>query len=98
MVTPSWDEPFGLVAAEALACGTPVAAYARGALPEILDHAPACWSRPGDVDALAAAIRGRPRRWTGAPYAAAPCGTARSARMVDGYEAIYLEAAGVGAA
>ena len=31
-----WDEPFGLVMAEALACGTPVIGYARGALPEIV--------------------------------------------------------------
>jgi glycosyltransferase involved in cell wall biosynthesis len=34
--TPCWDEPFGLVVAEALASGTPVAGFERGALPEIL--------------------------------------------------------------
>ena len=33
-----WPEPFGLVAIEALACGTPVVAYARGSVPEILRH------------------------------------------------------------
>jgi glycosyltransferase involved in cell wall biosynthesis len=33
-----WDEPFGIVMAEALACGTPVIGAARGALPEIVDH------------------------------------------------------------
>lgn len=33
-----WPEPFGLVMAEALACGTPVLAYPRGAAPEIVDH------------------------------------------------------------
>jgi glycosyltransferase involved in cell wall biosynthesis len=32
-----WEEPFGLVAIEAMACGTPVIAYARGALPEIIE-------------------------------------------------------------
>ena len=33
-----WDEPFGIVMAEAIACGTPVIGFARGALPEIVDH------------------------------------------------------------
>lgn len=33
-----WEEPFGLVAVEALACGTPVVALRRGALPEIIRH------------------------------------------------------------
>ncbi|HEX7942688.1 MAG TPA: glycosyltransferase, partial [Gemmatimonadaceae bacterium] len=31
-------EPFGLVLTEAMACGTPVAALNRGAVPEIVDH------------------------------------------------------------
>lgn len=31
-----WDEPFGLVMVEALACGTPVIAFRRGAAPEIV--------------------------------------------------------------
>lgn len=33
-----WDEPFGMAPIEALACGTPVVAMARGALPEIIEH------------------------------------------------------------
>jgi glycosyltransferase involved in cell wall biosynthesis len=33
-----WPEPFGLVQIEALACGTPVLAMNRGAVPELLRH------------------------------------------------------------
>ena len=33
-----WEEPFGLVMIEALACGTPVIAYRHGSVPEIIDH------------------------------------------------------------
>lgn len=32
-----WPEPFGLVLIEALACGTPVLAYRRGSIPEVID-------------------------------------------------------------
>jgi len=34
----SWEEPFGLVVAEALAAGTPVVATPRGSLPELVEH------------------------------------------------------------
>src|SRR4051812_29610060 len=33
-----WPEPFGLVMAEALACGTPVVARRRGSVPEVVRH------------------------------------------------------------
>jgi glycosyltransferase involved in cell wall biosynthesis len=31
-----WEEPFGLVMIEAMACGTPVVVYRRGAVPEVV--------------------------------------------------------------
>jgi glycosyltransferase involved in cell wall biosynthesis len=33
-----WPEPFGVVMIEAMACGTPVIAFNRGSVPEIVDH------------------------------------------------------------
>lgn len=34
----SFDEPFGLSVAEAMFCGTPVIAFSRGSMPELIDH------------------------------------------------------------
>jgi glycosyltransferase involved in cell wall biosynthesis len=56
VVTPLWDEPYGLVVAESLACGTPVAAFARGGVPEILTTASGALAPGGDVAALAALL------------------------------------------
>ena len=33
-----WEEPFGLVMIESMACGTPVIATRRGAVPEVIEH------------------------------------------------------------
>jgi glycosyltransferase involved in cell wall biosynthesis len=38
LVPIDWPEPFGLVMIEAMACGTPVIAFNRGSVPEIVDH------------------------------------------------------------
>jgi glycosyltransferase involved in cell wall biosynthesis len=56
LVTPMWDEPYGLVVAEALSCGTPVVAFARGGIPEIVDADCGRLVAPGDASAMAAAI------------------------------------------
>lgn len=56
VVTPMWAEPFGFVVAEALACGTPVAGFANGAVPELVTEQVGCLAPAGDVDALARAI------------------------------------------
>ncbi|HYC85486.1 MAG TPA: glycosyltransferase family 4 protein [Chryseosolibacter sp.] len=34
----NWSEPFGLVLIEAMACGTPVVAFNRGSVPEMIEH------------------------------------------------------------
>ena len=36
----TWEEPFGLVIIEAMACGTPVLALPRGGIPEVLEGFP----------------------------------------------------------
>ena len=56
-VSPSLYEGFGLPAAEAMACGTPVLATTAGAFPEIIeDGTSGVLVPPGDVPALASAI------------------------------------------
>jgi len=53
-----WDEPFGMVGAEAQMAGCPVAGYARGGLVEIVEAGVSGFlSEPGDVKALAEAAR-----------------------------------------
>src|SRR4029078_7454920 len=38
LVPIEWEEPFGLTMVEALACGTPIVAFRRGSVPELLQH------------------------------------------------------------
>ena len=55
VVTPLWAEPFGLVAAEALSCGTPVCAFDNGALAEVVGDC-GIVVPPDDIAALAGAM------------------------------------------
>ncbi|GAA4680202.1 glycosyltransferase [Frondihabitans cladoniiphilus] len=56
LVTPVWEEPFGLVIAEALATGTPVAAFDTGGVAEVAGSSTgARLVAMGDVEALARA-------------------------------------------
>ena len=53
-----WEEPFGLVAAEAQMSGCPVAAYRRGAMPEVIEEGVGGYlATPDDVRDLANAIK-----------------------------------------
>lgn len=98
VVTPQWDEPFGLVAAEAMACGTPVAAYDKGALGEIVDPDSGALARAGDLDGLAFAIR-RASNLNRNTVRHRACSLFSQERMVESYERVYREMVGlVGAA
>jgi glycosyltransferase involved in cell wall biosynthesis len=55
LLLPSWDEGFGLPALEAMACGVPVIASNRGALPEVVDAAGIILDA-GDVEGWTLAI------------------------------------------
>lgn len=88
LVTPCWDEPYGLVAAEALACGTPVLGFDRGGLPEVVTEGCGRLVAPDDVDAAAGAlpeVLGLDRR-AARKRAVEACSVDR---MVDGYLELY---------
>lgn len=52
-----WEEPFGMVAAEAQACGTPVVAFRRGALGEVIvDGVTGFLVEPDDIKRAAEAV------------------------------------------
>jgi glycosyltransferase involved in cell wall biosynthesis len=48
-----WEEPFGIVMVEALACGTPVIATRRASTPEVIEHGRTGWLCDPTVEALA---------------------------------------------
>jgi len=88
LVTPAWEEPYGLVVTEALACGTPVVGFARGALPEILDATCGVLVPPDDIDALADAVH-RARRIERVACRRHAERHGSLERMTDRYEDLY---------
>lgn len=53
-----WEEPFGLVMIEAMACGTPVVAFGNGAIPEVvMDGETGYVIRHEDTDSMVSAIK-----------------------------------------
>src|SRR5262249_313785 len=53
----AWPEPFGLVLIEAMACGTPVIAFNRGSVPEIVEDGLTGFIVEGKEKAVAASDR-----------------------------------------
>lgn len=88
-----WDEPFGMVALESLGCGTPVVAYRRGGLVDVIvDGRSGCLVEPGDEGALAGAVA------TASSLSRAACRSDAArhdlARMLDAHETLYRRIAG----
>ena len=83
----SFDEPFGLSVAESLLCGTPVVAYRRGSMPELIDHGVTGWLCHDVPSALASLA------FLGTCDRAQIARTARERfsveKMVDGYVRVY---------
>ena len=82
-----WDEPFGMVVIEAMAAGTPVLAYSRGSMPELIKHGETGFlvEREDEMVEMTRRIgtmdRGRCRDWVEQHFSVA--------QMVDGYERLY---------
>jgi glycosyltransferase involved in cell wall biosynthesis len=83
----SWPEPFGLVAIESLACGTPVLAHRVGALPEIVRNGVDGFF--GDDVGQLALVVDRVAGLDRAAIRASVLERFSAERMADGYEAIY---------
>jgi glycosyltransferase involved in cell wall biosynthesis len=88
-----WEEPFGLVMVEALACGTPVVAFAEGAACEIVRHGVNGFL-VDDEEQMAAALRDLPGI---SPEACRDSVASRYAvdTVVAGYESVYARAVSV---
>jgi glycosyltransferase involved in cell wall biosynthesis len=83
----NFDEPFGFSVVEAMACGTPVIASARGSMPEIVREGESGFL-VGSVDEAVAAVR-KVERVDRAAVRASVEGQFDVNRMVDDYLALY---------
>jgi glycosyltransferase involved in cell wall biosynthesis len=82
-----WPEPFGLVMAESLACGTPVVARRRGSVPEVVTDG--VTGLIGETDEELAELCRRVDRIDRATCRADALRRFSPAAMTDGYEAVY---------
>ena len=57
LATIDWPEPFGLVMIEAMACGTPVVAFNRGSVPEVVEDGLTGFIVEDDLGAIGAVQR-----------------------------------------
>ncbi len=83
----SWDEPFGLVPVEAMACGTPVLTVGRGAMPELVQPGVTGWLSD-TPDGLAEFI-GKASELDRAQIRQHVLDNFTVERMIDGYEQAY---------
>lgn len=91
-----WNEPFGMTAAEAQACGTPVVGFRRGALDEVVvDQVTGFLVSPDDLDAAANAVTRAPAlsRWACREHAESHLDLELS---LDAHEQLYERVANVG--
>jgi glycosyltransferase involved in cell wall biosynthesis len=84
-----WPEPFGLVMAEALACGTPVVARRRGSVPEVVTHG--VTGLIGETDEELAQLCGLVHTLDRRACRAEAEARFTPAQMARGYEAIYRQ-------
>jgi glycosyltransferase involved in cell wall biosynthesis len=92
----SWEEPFGLVMVEAMLCGTPVIAYARGAAPEVVDEGVTGFVVES-VDEMAQVLRRLERSgFDRAACRARAIERFGASRMAEDYLALYARAIAAG--